>query len=212
MFKHTGVLRYWKSIDAQPTVINNPTHQQLMESLQVIPAGAVFICMSDSFVSTLIGLYALLKNFFTLLFSGFRVMFSHAGLYFGNGSNMTIEAEANGVVKDNFKRFLNNKHRVKVFFYKDMTVLQLQKMKEYAYQQLGKSYDYAAFAKFIIQQIQQNEAAHICTELVARDLNFAGIPDLDKDPAQIHPFEDEQYFEGDKGFRDGHRKLWEWGV
>jgi len=211
MFIHTGKLRYWPDIEKRPVVINNPTHQQLIESLRYVPAGSVFICMSDSFISKLIGLYAFFINFFTFLFAGFRCNFSHAGLYFGNGTNMTIEAESKGVIIDNFKRMLDKKHRAKVFFYKDMSVLQFQKMKEYAYQQLGKPYDYAAFVKFIIKQIKQNQGADICTELVACALNYANIPNIKKDPSQIHPFEDEQYFEGDQGFNDGHRKVWEYG-
>jgi len=211
MIAHSGKLRIWKEFDKEPIEIQNPNEKILIESLKIIPPGAIFVSMSDNLISKLIGIWIFITNLFKVIFSGFRILFSHMGIYIGNGDNQTIEAREKGVKVYNFRDYLDEKNKFRLYVFKDMTISQLQKMKEFLYQQIGKPYDFQAFAKFVLRQLEQNKDAYICSELVAEALKVAKIPFLDKDTSQIHPFDAEQWLESSEAFEIGFRKLCEWG-
>jgi len=207
---HSNILKFWDYKSNTWYKCPEPTASNIKDAIKAIPPGAVFVSMSNSWISTLIGIWGLITHLYQAFLRGFKIMYSHTGLYFGSGSQETVEAFPHGVDIGNFKKYLDKSHKVQVWYNKNLTVDQLLSLKEFAYQQLGKAYDYKAFADFIFD-LKEDENAFICTELVTAAMHSCKAPFLTADPAAIQPYDLVEYFENISSYQSGWRKVLEWG-
>ena len=209
--KHSGDLKYLE--DEKWKRIKDPSLIDKCDVLKLVPPGSVFVTMSDEWVSYLIGIFGMLMYFPKALKSGFRVCFSHVGFYLGSGENLVIDANAKGVTKNHLDKLLEDNHKLKVYRNKNLTVEQLQLLKDWCYSKLGKKYDWRAFANFIFNYIGEEKDAYICTEFVLNGLKDVELP-YDKSwkkLSNVHPIEFVNFFESNYGEKEGWDLILSWG-
>jgi hypothetical protein len=80
---------------------------------------------------------------------------NHTLLYFGSGRHETVESAARGDVVDTLDNRLNKKNRVRIFANKNLTVEQLQTIKQYAYGRVKANikYDFGGICNFVLRKI-----------------------------------------------------------
>lgn len=87
---------------------------------------------------------------------------NHIGI--GMGGTKTIEAEANGIVRDDLKR-LGANDQVIIFINKNLTALQGAMITQYAESKLGERYGYDELPNFVLETDYNDNAADFCSEL-----------------------------------------------
>lgn len=110
-----------------------------------------------------------LTNFFNKLFNPGKWM--HASIYVGevNGIPTIIESVGEGVIKSSLPKFLSTKDKIAIVSPKEwMNMNQRRQACSFAFQQLGKQYDYL----FELRNEKGNER-YYCSELVWFSYNSA---------------------------------------
>ena len=196
-----SVLKYIKN--GQLTTIYKPTKDEIKEAVLSIPPGALFITAGPMFIAKLIGWWGLIKvGFRAIIKYGIKIPVSHAGIYFGNGKNATIESTGVGVIEGNFMDYLYDDHKLAVWYNKNLTIDNLQNSMQWAYSQLGKRYDVKAFLAFILKDLGEDKDAYICSELATEIVRKQNVPFVWGEASKIHPVDIVEYIKSD-GTKDG---------
>ena len=130
--------------------------------LRQIPAGSIVSCKSKGF-----SLFGFLQLWWARIKEGVAGCATHTALYVGGGKNYIIEAAASGVRKHKLTAYVGKeRYQVDVFFKPDLTVLQVEKIKSYAYSKLGRRYDFMGVMRFLFRRLPQSPHRFFCSELV----------------------------------------------
>jgi len=77
---------------------------------------------------------------------------SHIAMYVGGGKNFIIEYTIGGCQHNRIQKYLKYPYKIWVRRIKDLTVDMASKIKDEAYKDIGKGYDYVAYAGYMFFQ------------------------------------------------------------
>jgi len=193
--------------------VDNPTANQIHDSILGLPPAAVILTERNQWLSKLIGWLSILRNPMILLHSGLKCLYSHTGVFLGSyeipshDDDMIVEALPSGVNKGHLKDLIASDTRVEVWFNKDLFPGTDIDMRLKLLSMVGKKYDWSKLLSFVVP-IHQDPNAYICSEVVIDLYRLTGlIPHILEisTPADLADL-----FNSNEGFELGWRKILVW--
>lgn len=144
-------------------------NRAVKEFLLEIPPASVISCKRKSF-----SLFGLVQLWWARVKEGVAGCATHTALYVGGGHNYIIEATVRGVRKTKLKKYVGNKnYQVDIFAKKNLTVVQAEQIKAFAYSKIGKGYDFRGILRFVFRRLPDNPNRFHCAEVTC-DSCWAG--------------------------------------
>lgn len=167
---------------------------EALEKLKGLPAG----CIIQEWG---MGLTAKLTRTWTSIETGLRIEQcpSHTAVYIGAGDNFVIEADTPKIKKTPLSKKFKNKSRIQAIVFKNLTALEVEKIKEVAYSKLGQYYDLTGYLHFFLRlftkKVKPSPKRVFCSELAALCYKAIGIKISDKEDAYSDNQDGGQEFE-----------------
>ena len=89
---------------------------------------------------------------------------NHCFIYLGKGKHLVAESLMRGNVIRRLEKYLNRRYKVYVYAKQGLTLEQVQLMKDYLYEALGRRYDFKGLLRFVFKRIPQDPNKNYCSE------------------------------------------------
>lgn len=89
---------------------------------------------------------------------------NHVFIYLGKGKHLIAESIMSGNKIRRLEKYLSNRYKVYIYVKQALTQEQVQLMKDYLYETLGRRYDFKGLLRFVFKRIPQDPDKNFCSE------------------------------------------------